>query len=530
MTGQEGASGPDLTAGLALTDIEEDKPFGGHVGDKPVVLVRRGNQVFAIGGSCTHYGGPLAEGIVVGDTIRCPWHHACFDLHSGEATCAPALDPVERWDVEIVNGNVRVVREHAKGDGADPRVRNGKAAASSPMNKSPRRIVIVGAGAAAEAAAEMLRREGFSGSLTMITAEPTEPVDRPNLSKDYLAGNAEPEWVPLRPPEFHEKHGITVRRGSRVDAVDVASGKVILDDRTQLEYDRLLLATGADPVSLQLPGGDLPHVHYLRTRADSEAIIEAAKRARRACIMGASFIGLEVAASLRERNLDVVVVAPELLPLGKVLGRELGAFVQRLHEDHGVKFRLGSTATQIESTKVLLDNGETIDSDIVVIGVGVRPAVALAEQAGLNVNRGVVVDEFLETSAQNVFAAGDIARWPDARTGEPTRVEHWVHAERMGQTAARNMLRDKSERERFSDIPFFWSAHYDATIRYVGHAEKWDDVLISGSVDARDAAVGYRKDGRILAVATIGRDMFCLEAEAAMERGDDRALAALFER
>jgi apoptosis-inducing factor 3 len=518
--------GPDLSLALTSADLPDGAPIGGHVNDKPVVLVRRGEEVFAVGGSCTHYGGPLADGIVVGDTIRCPWHHACFNLRTGEAMCAPALDPVARWDVEKRGDRWHVTREIPPVDGATP-MPGATDRNSTTAPNAPEHIVIVGAGAAGHAAAEMLRREGYRGSLTMIGAERSGPVDRPNLSKDYLAGTAEAEWIPLRPPEFFAKHSITLLRDAKVDAIDVATKHVVLADGQSLPYDRLLLATGAEPVRIPLPGSELAHVHYLRSLDDSDAIIAGAKDARRAVVMGASFIGLEVAASLRARGVDVHVVAPETVPLEKVLGAELGGVVRALHENHGVVFHLGQTATGVDAHNVTLKNGDVLAADLVVIGVGVRPRTTLAERAGMRVDRGVSVDETLETSVSGIFAAGDIARWPDARSGDAIRVEHWVVAERMGQTAARNMLREGPARERYAAVPFFWSAHYDMSIRYVGHVERWDDVHVDGDLAAGDAAVAYRAGGRTLAVATVRRDKLALEVEAAMEHGDDAALDAM---
>jgi apoptosis-inducing factor 3 len=523
--GKEQAQGPDLSLGLTIAQLPEGAPVGGHVNDKPVVLVRRGGDVFALGGSCTHYGGPLAEGIVVGDTIRCPWHHACFNLRTGEATCAPALDPVARWEVEKRGDRWHVTREIPQVDGATPMP--GAAARSDASTNAPEHIVIVGAGAAGHAAAEMLRREGYRGSLTMIGAERSGPIDRPNLSKDYLAGTAEAAWIPLRPPEFFAQHSITLMRDAKVDSIDVATRHVLLADGQSLPYDRLLLATGAEPVRIPLPGTELAHVHYLRSLDDSDAISAGANDARRAVVLGASFIGLEVAASLRARGLEVHVVAPETVPLEKVLGAELGGAVRALHEQHGVVFHLGQTATGVDAHNVTLKNGDVLAADVVVIGVGVRPRTTLAEQAGMKVDRGISSTEMLETSVTSIFAAGDIARWPDARTGDAIRVEHWVVAERMGQSAARNMLREGQARERYSAVPFFWSAHYDMSVRYVGHVERWDDVHINGDLAAGDAAVAYRVGGRTLAVATVGRDKLALEVEAAMERGDDAALDAM---
>ena len=510
-------SGPDLSEGVPLESIPEDGMLVGHVGSEPVLLSRSGSQVFAIGGKCTHYGGPLGEGLVVGNSVRCPWHHACFDLHTGEATCAPALNPVPRWEIVREGALVKVGDQMSPADGATPvRDRNDREIQS---------IVIVGAGAAGNAAAEMLRREGYRGKITMIGRDDSVPYDRPNLSKDYLAGDAPEEWIPLRPPEFYEEHAIELIRATTVSQIDVAPRTVRFGNGDSRKFDRLLLATGADPVQLPIPGADLEHVHYLRTLADSRAIIARAEHAKKAVVIGGSFIGLEVAASLRNRGLTVDVVAPEKVPLERVLGTELGSFVQKRHEKEGVTFHLGRTSKAIEKTQVLLDDGSSLPADIVVIGVGVRPQISLAENAGLAIDKGVVVNEFLETSISGIFAAGDIARYPDPRSGESVRIEHWVVAQRQGQTAARNMI---GAREKFTTVPFFWSNHYSTSIRYVGHAEKWDDVLISGNIEDGDSMVGYRLGGKILAVASMGREKGSLKAEAAMERFDWSGVEKLF--
>ena len=505
-TAQSDKTGPDLGAGVATDSLIDGGMVAGHVGDEAVLLARRGDEFFAIGATCSHYSGPLAEGLIVGDTVRCPWHHACFSLHTGEALHAPALSPVACWATELHDGKV-FVRE---------KVERRPAIRIAPAAVAPQRIVIVGGGAAGFAAAEMLRRQRYGGSIVVLSDDSAAPVDRPNLSKDYLAGNAPEEWVPLRGDEFYSEQHIDLRLKTTVAAIDVQAREVVLAGGGKVPYDCLLLATGAEPIRLPLPGMDLPHVFTLRTLADCRAIIARAVTAKRAVVMGASFIGLEVAAALRARNIEVHVVAPEKRPMERVLGPQMGDFVRSLHEEHGVIFHLEDSATAIDAHRVTLKSSGTLDADLVVAGVGVRPRLTLAEKAGLAVDRGVSVNEFLETSSPGIYAAGDIARWPDLHSGAAIRVEHWVVAQRQGQTAALNML---GGRQKFDAVPFFWSQHYDVPINYVGHAEAWDEIEVSGDIAARDCVLRYKQKGRVLAAASIYRDIDSLKAEALMERG-----------
>jgi NADPH-dependent 2,4-dienoyl-CoA reductase/sulfur reductase-like enzyme len=360
----------------------------------------------------------------------------------------------------------------------------------------------------------MLRRRGYDGALTMLSADADPPVDRPNLSKDFLAGNAQDDWMPLRPPEWFAEQRIDLRLRTRVVSIDALKRRLGLEGGGELPYGALLLATGAEPVQLLVPGATPGQVLTLRSFADSRAIVARLAGAKTALVIGSSFIGLEVAASLRSRGLEVHVVSPEPVPMQRVLGAELGRFVQGLHEAHGVHFHLETTVKGLEGRHATLADGTRLDADLVVAGVGVRPNVALAEAAGLAVEHGVLVDEHLQSSIPGIWAAGDIARWPDPHTGTRIRVEHWVVAERQGQVAALNML---GVRHRYDDVPFFWSQHYDVAIQYAGHAERWDTIEVDGSPQARDCTVRYLAGGRALATVTIGRDLESLRAEHALE-------------
>ncbi len=498
----EKLEGPDFEKGCELDKLAEGEMLLGHAFGEPVLVARRGTDLFAIGAICTHYGGPLVKGLMVDCTVHCPWHHARFDLRTGEAIAAPALNDVASWKVEKQGNQFFVTGKLEKKSAPKPK--------SAPAN-----VVIIGAGAAGGAAAEMLRRDGYDGPVQMIGADDFLPYDRPNLSKDYLAGNASEEWIPLRPPDFYREQKIDTWTKTSVTGIDPTKKQVALSDGRFLSYGALLLATGAEPIRLQIPGADLPHVCYLRTLTDSRRIIERAKNAKRAVVIGASFIGLEVAWSLRERKIEVAVVGKHSRPLQNVLGRELGDLVRETHAAHGVKFHLDRTPASIQDQSVRLDDGTILECDLVVVGIGVRPNTVLAEKAGIATDNGVLVNEFLETNVPEIFAAGDIARWPDPRSGR-IRVEHWVVAERQGQTAARNIL---GAREPFTAPPFFWSNHFDLHIHYVGHGNGGDQTSVTGDLKEKAGSVVFHSGGKVAAVASIGRDLENLKAEVALERG-----------
>ena len=482
----------DLQHGVPFRDLADGGMIAGRVGEDEVLLARKGDEVFALDAHCTHYHGPLAEGLLTGETIHCPWHHACFNLRTGSAEGAPAMRPLRVFQTVREGDIVRVL----------PPAGN-------------KHVVIIGAGAAGSFAAAELRRIGFEGRVTLITRESRLPYDKPNLSKDYLAGKAPQDWIPLRSEaEYAEMH-VDLRLSTEVDRIDASRNEIHLVSGETLPFDSLILATGSTPRRLNIPIAEGAHVHYLRTWKDADALIADTSAARRAVVIGASFIGLETAASLRERGLDVTVIGIEDRPLEKILGRELGDFIRRTHESHGVQFRLGRKPTEIRTDRVVLDDGSSEPCDLVIAGIGVEMNLALAEQAGLTLDRGIVVNEFLQTSAENIFAAGDTARFPYG--GDAIRVEHWAAAGRQGQAAARNA---SGRRERFASVPFFWSQHYDLVFAYVGHAQRADDVQLFGSLDETNAAAVFRENGRVTAVVTLFRDDVSLAVEAAMERGD----------
>lgn len=497
----------DFSNGVPVDHLPDGGMIQGKVGDEEVILARRGGEFFAVGAHCTHYGGPLAEGLMVGGEVRCPLHHACFNLRTGEALHAPAFDPIACWRVERIGDTVFVKEKLAAPD-------RKPASVSTATRQVPTSVVIVGGGGAGLAAADTLRKEGYNGTVTIISADDSAPYDRPNLSKDYLTGQAPEEWMPLRSPDYYTDRQIDLLLNARVSSIDAVHKRVHVENGETYGFGALLLATGADPVRLSIPGASGSQLYYLRSFADAKVLVKQATSAKQVVVVGASFIGLEVAASLRERGISVHVVAPDRQPLERVLGMEVGRFMRELHEAHGVVFHLGETVTRVEGQKAVLSSGTTLAADFLVLGVGVRPSLTLAEQAGLKVDRGIVVNEYLETSVPGIFAAGDVARWPDPVSGGLVRIEHWVVAERQGQVAARNIL---GRGERFQAVPFFWTQQYGVSVRYVGHAEKWDAVEIDGSLEAKDCAVSYKLNGRTFAVATISRDLLSLQIEAEME-------------
>ena len=503
------ASGPELSTGIELSDIPDGGMLTAQVRGEPVVAVRRGEEVFVLAATCGHYGAPLWDGVFLGNEVRCPWHHARFDVRTGEAVGPPSPRGLPTWLVVREGSRVRA------GSKREPSATRG-------VRNAPASVLIVGGGAAGDACAEQLRRRGYDGPVTLVAKDGEGwPIDRPNLSKDVLAGSAPDEWLPIRGGEFYARHHIEMVDGEVIRLETGARLAHLADGRT-LPFGVALLATGAAPIRLPIPGADLSHVHVLRTLGDMKGIVGALRPGLKAVVIGASFIGLEVAASFRARQVEVTVVAPESRPLERILGPDLGGFIKSLHEEKGVRFHLGRKPTKIDASAVTCDDGSTVPAQLVVMGVGVRPNLGVAEKSELKVDRGVVVDAHLRTSAPGVWAAGDIARFP--RGDASWRIEHWVVAEQQGQAAARDMLGVGAP---YGHVPFFWSQHYDVPINYVGHAESWDAAQVAGSLPDRNALVAYRKGGRIVAVASVYRDRDSLLAEDALGRDDQPALEHL---
>jgi len=365
---------------------------------------------------------------------------------------------------------------------------------------SAQTFVIVGASLAGAKAAETLRNEGFEGRVVLIGEESERPYERPLLSKEYLRGEKPAAKLYVHDEGFYADNDIELLTGTHVESLDLAAHEVTLQDGSRMPYSRLLLSTGAAPRRLPLPGADLPGVRYLRQKADSDALRAAILAASRVVVIGAGWIGSEVAASARQLDAEVAIVAPEAVPLERVLGPELGGVYRDLHAEHGVDLHLstkieaivGDTAAQ----GVRTTDGKVIEGDLVVVGVGVSPRDELARDAGLTLENGIVVDEFLRTSAPDVFAAGDVAATWNPRYKKRIRVEHWANALNQGQTAGHNML---GQDTAYTKLPYFYSDQYDLGMEYHGYASDWDRVVVRQGTSVLEFIAFWLKDGRVLA-------------------------------
>jgi NADPH-dependent 2,4-dienoyl-CoA reductase/sulfur reductase-like enzyme/nitrite reductase/ring-hydroxylating ferredoxin subunit len=507
---------------------QSDLPQNGHskkfeFGETAVLIANVDGDYFAIAPECTHWHGPLDEGMICGHTVMCPWHHACFDLKNGKPLEPPALDALETYNVTMEGGDLIV-------DLTPKETNSPKVTAEEDIS-----MVIVGGGAAGQAAAEELRHQGFDGQIIILSAAAAVPVDRPNLSKDYLAGNADPDWIPLRSAEWYEDNAVEIRLNTTVTKIETAQNRLQLSNGETLNYHKLLLATGGKPRELKIPGHDLNGIFLLREWKDADAIMEATASARKAVIIGSSFIGMEVAAALGGgHELEVTVVSPDVVPFERTLGKDIGQMFQTEHENHNVVFRLENQVTEFvghdgKLTAVILKNGEKIPADLAVVGIGVQPNTAFLDDSGLELGKdgSVLTSQYLQSSHPDIFAAGDIARWEDG-DGENQRIEHWRVALQQGKTAARNMLdQQESILER---VPFFWTTQWDISLSYVGHATAWDEIIYLHGNPADKTFVGYfLKDGKLQAAASVNRDEDLLALEFALQQGKSPSAAQLLD-
>jgi len=477
-----------------------------------ILLACIGGKVHAVAAHCTHYGAPLVEGVLSGNRIVCPWHHACFDVTTGDLQEPPAFDSLARYEARVENDQVIVSMPDTASDRRTPQM-------AGRDRKNERLFVIVGGGAAGYTAAQTLREDGFTGRLLLITRENHLPYDRPNLSKEYLQGNAEPGWLPLRSEDFFAEHDIEVIRGKEVKHIDAKQRKITFADDETLVCDAMLLATGGEPRKLPFQSKSQENVFLLRSYDDCDAIISVAEKGKRAVVIGASFIGMEVASSLRARECEVTVVAPDDVPFQKILGPQIGRLFQDIHEEHGVGFKLGTSVAGFDHettiTAAILENGERLHADLVVVGVGVKPSTDFIEGVILHKDGGVRVDKRM-CAGENVYAAGDIAYFPNPLTGEHQRIEHWRTAMQQGRIAAHNMAGKDTP---YDSVPFFWTRQFDAGLLYVGHAQEWDEIIYQGDVSKRDFLAFYVKENRVLAVAGMNRDQEMAAAEELLRLG-----------
>ncbi|MDY7003931.1 MAG: FAD-dependent oxidoreductase [Cyanobacteriota bacterium] len=492
----------NTTANVAkIQDVKDGEMQQVSVGKTKILLVNIDGQIKAFGSNCTHYGAPLAEGIISGDRIVCPWHNACFSTKTGELQQPPGLDNLPEYEVSINGENVMVsIPEETPFECTPPMAKHDPAVDS-------RVFVILGTGVAGLNAAETLRKEGFQGRVVMITASEKLPYDRTMLSKAYLQGETSENALPLRSEEFYQEHDIEILSNTRVTRVDAKTKSIPLTDSQTIEYDALLLATGCKAAKLDVPGAELENIFTLRDHQDAEKIVDAAENAKNAVIIGSSFIGMETAASLTQAGLAVAVISPESVPFEKILGTEIGEMFRKKHEDKGVCFQFGTKATEFKGNgkveAVVLEDGTTIDTDLVIVGIGVQPATDYLEGIELNSeDNSIPTNKFLQ-AGDGLYAAGDIASFPYWKTGKSTRIEHWRLAAQHGRIAAHNMLGNSVP---FVGIPFFWSGQFDLKLRYVGHAEEWDEIIFDGNLSEEKFIAYYIKDDRVLAAAGCNRD------------------------
>ncbi|MFA5183449.1 MAG: FAD-dependent oxidoreductase, partial [Syntrophales bacterium] len=478
-----------------INDLQDGEMKEVLVGETKVLLTRIKGKFHAIGGICTHYGGHLAEGALCGERVYCPWHQSAFNVISGDLEEVPGLDAVPRFEVRVEGENVIVQVAEGASD------RRTMPMAKLDPQKDKRTFVILGAGGAAIAAAETLRQDGFQGQIVMISKDSSLPYDRPEVSKGYLKGDSPKEGMLWRSSDFYQEHDIRVLLSREVTEVDANARTAKFRDGSSLKYDTLLLATGGIARHLRVRGERLANIFTLRSMDDADRIVAAAANSVHTVCVGGSFIAMEVAQSLVKRGVNVTVVAASSLPFKYTLGPEIGQMWQQIHEEHGVSFRMGARVARFDGEifvrTVVLDDGTQLEADMVVVGIGSEPATNFLKGVHLNVGGTITVDQYMRVM-EGLFAAGDIARFPDWRTGELIRIEHWRLAMQLGRIAAHNMA---GKKVAYTGVPFFWTDQFDNMMQYVGYVSGWDEIIYQGSPADRNFMAFYVKHNQVLAAA-----------------------------
>ena len=488
-----------------VDDLQDGQMKKVTAGDRDVLLARIDGTYVATGAECPHQGASLEDGALHGDECVCPWHHARFELRNGGLVEPPSLDPLPRYKVRVSDGNVFVTVPEKESP-----ARRCSCEGFHPGSFDNRTFVVLGTGAAGGAAVEALRRNGFDGRIVLVSRDEQLPYDRTWLSKDYLAEGKSDGWIPYRSKRFYDTASIQLELGRQVCHVDAVEHSIDFLAGPALRYDQLLVATGSEPIMLDVPGKDLKRIHTLRRLEDADAVIADAGAAGKAVVVGASFIGMEVAAALRKRDLEVTVVAPETVPFAAVFGEDVGGLVRKVHEEQGVQFRLEETVTAFEGSdaveNVKLESGDTLDADLVVVGIGVRPVTGMLSGIGKNEDGSVNVDKGMRVvdGDGSLYAAGDIAAYPDPGTGQRRRIEHWRFAQQMGRVAAKTMVGQAPE--TFDKVPFFWTSQFDLELQHLGGTGSWDEAILDGDLEEMEFLVYFVKDGAVVSVAGNWRD------------------------
>ena len=489
------------------TDLQNGQMQQLEVEGSQILLSKIDDKFYATGAFCSHYGAPLAKGVLCGEKIVCPWHNACYNAIAGQQLEPPGLNSLATYATKIEGEDVLVklpqeISQHRTLEMANY------------SQSDDRTFVVLGAGAAGMNAVETLRQQGFQGKVILISDSVKLPYDRTKLSKGSLQGKADIDSLSLRSCEFYDSHDIKLRFGVAVTKVDPVNKSIAFEDGSTLKYDSLLIATGGKARKLDVPGADLDNIFTIRNPEDTASILSAIDGAKKAVVVGSSFIGMEAAASLIQQGLEVTVVSPDEVPFQKILGTELGQMFQKIHEQKGVNFKLDAKATKFTGNgkveHVVLENGSKIETDLVIIGIGVELNTSYLEHLELNESdKSISVNKYLQAE-KDIYAAGDLASFPYAPMGESTRIEHWRLAAQHGRIAAKNMLHHNSNESSTvavdNIVPFFWSGQYDLKLRYVGHAEKWDEIFIDGDLEEPEFLAFYLQDNKVMAVVGINRD------------------------